>query len=1135
MLDWSRFESLTGAATENFEKLCRAIVRRQFGFLGPLHELKNHPGVEFYVKLNQDDKRLGNIGQIVGWQCKWFQYKADGHLTSNAKSQIEHSLDRTREHLPDLFHWILWTHKTLSKPDQNWYYGLKDQYGFELHLWKESDLDTYLSGSAIDLRQSYFGELALTPLMLVEQHEISVAPIKARWLHNVHQIMDMEHEVRKILGEPSAWLHFESTMESLLVETNTIMISIDAEVYKPWHTKLEEFTSDCTMFSDFCLFFKKNLSAVNIEQIEEMVDIANNYSKNSIQKVLRQLRRNNLSLSLAITNALALIKDTKYLLESSQELLSHQFIAIVADAGGGKTQFAAEITAPCKNRPAGILLLGRSLKAGHNLDSMVNQIIFYNQPVSCFTSLIAAVDAVGTREGCRLPIVIDGLNEAQDPREWKPLLEEIRPVLQKFKNVVLICTLRTGERSRYHHVQKRHKSEELNSRESFSQQALPDNSHIIESKGFDRSLTIKAINSYFNLYKIDAEPFMAPLDFFSHPLNLKIFCDVTNRKAEKIVKVIHFPSSINSLFKEQIKHSASTIALMTNLAYRYQERDIHRSIYLLGELMWEVGTRSIHEDIFVESFNIPVTGWEENIVNLLAQEGLLFRDPGDQPYSYLLSPLYDRLGGFFIADYLLSKNRNINLLDWMQEEVFIQKLLGDGSEQHELSEDILYALIALAPKYQRSQQVWQVIPPKYVPKVLSLSYLIDHQDFCNKTKDAYKQQILIEKISSHTFDQLRKTRTVVKHPLNADFLSEILGQLSMADRDLSWTEYNRIYHQDRIKALKQITKYWRNNQIGNAEVERLKAVSISWLLTSTCIELRDLATESLFFYGLQAPEQLFKITINSLNINDPYISERLLAASYGVATTLLLRGEGQAETSKFATLTYKSIFVEHASFATTHLLTREYASGILQVVCTFIPDMVNKIQLQAATNPFPLMPRKKWGVELIGKHNSRYESPFRMDFENYTIGRLISERRNYDNENTEYKNIRGKILWRIKELGWDDASFSNAEGNCESNSDYSRGNRPKIERYGKKYSWIAYYEMAGQLEDEGKLESWGEKFAADIDPFFPINILPTSKESIDFLGNDSVTTKQWICDSELPYLDSTLAIRRQLLCPVGDN
>ncbi len=1109
MLNWERFKTLPGQAAINFEKLCRGIVRRHFGSQGPLHELKNQPGVEYYIQLNKDHARLGEKDDIVGWQCKWFQYNANKNLSASAKSQIVHSLEKTVEHVPDLKHWILWTHQTLTKVDQEWYYDLKVQYGFELYLWNEDDLDELLSGPAIDLRQSYFDELALTADMLAEQHKKSVAPVLSRWVHEAHQQMQLEHKARQVLGEPQAWVGFadvHSRFEKVISLINEAIIETE---YSQWNTEIQDFATSCKMFSEICTVFYKSISGENLAQIDEFLQISENFSKHGIHIVLRRLRRANLPLALIITDALAYIKDIKELLATAHNLLANQFVAVVADAGGGKTQFSAEITAPRGNRPAGILLLGRALKSGGNLDTLVQTFIFYGQRVNNFEALISAVDSAGDRENCRLPIVIDGLNEAQDPRDWKPLLASILPVLKKYPNVVLICTLRTGERLR--HYRNSGYSAGAESRECFARQALPDNSKIIESEGFDEGLTLKAIRAYFKLYKIEANPFSAPQDFFSHPLNLKIFCEVTNPKAEKTVQVNHFPSSVYSLFRQQMLYMAATIANMTNLARRYQESDIEKALYFLGKTLWEAGTRSVSEELFRKSSGYTVKGWEEDVVNLLAQEGILFRDNGDSPYDYLLTPVYDRLGGYLIADYLLKLKGNQEYSSWMQSENFIKVLFGDLKDQHELSEDILYALISLAPKDKRKQQVWQALPDKYAPQALSLSHLIDRDDFCDDTRESYKALVKEEKLHNKTLEQLRSIRRVVGHPLNADFLSEVLFELSVVDRDLSWTEDNRMHHKDIIDSLEYLVSEFKKGYMGSSEADRLRMVSISWLLTSTVIDLRDIATEVLFLYGLNQPENLFSITKKMLTVNDPYVSERLLAASYGVVTSMLLKGGKQQCIQDFAQFIYDQIFTGGAKAATTHLLGRDYASSILQVVATKLPGLAAEWKADCYIRPFTNMARVTWGVSKEKEDSSRIESPFRMDFENYTIGRLIPGRSNYDYDNPEYKQVRSKILWRIKQLGWDAELFGNAEKRVESMGGYSRGDLPKIERYGKKYSWIAYYEMAGKLSDEGKLEYYGEeRFATDIDPFFPDELVKASIDKKLFIGDTQMTTAEWI-------------------------
>lgn len=554
--------------------------------------------------------------------------------------------------------------------------------------------------------------------------------------------------------------------------------------------------------------------------------------------------------------------------------------------------------------------------------------------------------------------------------------------------------------------------------------------------------------------------------------------------------------------------------------------DIEEALYTLGQTLWDKGTRSGSEKLFREKLGYKAESWEEDIVNLLAQEGVLFRDIGATPYDYMLTPVYDRLGGYLIADYLLRYHVTKKYTVWMKEAAFIKMLFGELSDQHELSQDIFHALVALAPKYKPKQQVWQAFPSDYTHEALSLSYLIDRDDFCDDTRDAYKCFVKKEKPSRKILEQLRSILTVVGHPLNADFLDEVLFELTVADRDLSWTEDNRMHHEDRISTLVDLVSALKNGYQGNPEADRLRMVSISWLLTSSVIDLRNLATEALFLYGLKRPGNLFAIAKRLLTVNDPYVSERLLAASYAVTVSLLSKGDKQQCIKDFSAFVCESMFIEKGVAATTHLLSRDYASSLLQAVATMAPDLSPKYQAESYMSPFPNMPRIPWDDSEIDEDCSRGDSPFRMDFENYTIGRLVKGRANYDYKHPEYNTVRGRILSRIKQLGWDGKLFRGVDDRVESMSGYSRGSRPKVERYGKKYSWIAYYEMAGWLSDEKKVDYMGcERFLTDIDPFFPEHIEKTGLGKKLFLGDTSISTTQWISDSGTPDIDSLLVIK----------
>ena len=228
-------------------------------------------------------------------------------------------------------------------------------------------------------------------------------------------------------------------------------------------------------------------------------------------------------------------------------------------------------------------------------------------------------------------------------------------------------------------------------------------------------------------------------------------------------------------------------------------------------------------------------------------------------------------------------------------------------DRHELEYDILCALVALMPKLT-NKQLWVCVPGEYKSIVVNYSHFIDIEDICQETAEAYKNNIIDGGLTAEDFRKLEKTKMVPSHPFNADFFSKLILELSMPSRDLTWTEYIRIRHRDFLQAIIYRKNRWKSEEFDNKEVDRLRAVNLSWFLTSTCIELRDIATEALFYYGLKYPKNLLDITLGLINVNDLYVSERLLAASYGVIATLINRGEKHQFFVPFAKIIHNRIF-----------------------------------------------------------------------------------------------------------------------------------------------------------------------------------------------------------------------------------
>ena len=89
----------------------------------------------------------------------------------------------------------------------------------------------------------------------------------------------------------------------------------------------------------------------------------------------------NLPIALDAANGLDDMRIAADSLDEAEEFFGASRVAVLADAGGGKTQMAAQLTAPQPSRPAGILLHGRVFHRGQTLDESSSP--FYGQRRTC--------------------------------------------------------------------------------------------------------------------------------------------------------------------------------------------------------------------------------------------------------------------------------------------------------------------------------------------------------------------------------------------------------------------------------------------------------------------------------------------------------------------------------------------------------------------------------------------------------------------------------------------------------------------------------------------------------------------------------------------------------------------------------
>lgn len=1111
-LNWDAFGKLPGSAESNFEMLCRALVRRQYGQYGDFRALASQPGVEFHLKLHTQCS-LGDPGRWYGWQCRWYDLPSGRAIGSSRRKKIKEAIAKTEKELPNLTDWVLWTRHPLTKGDQSWFFKLKTK--MLLTLWTADDVEAHLTGEAGILRSTYFGELVLTPDNLTKLHAAVVAAVQRRWHPEVHQTVDAERVLRRILGETESWNDLQQLADQLESDVTKLADKNDGLIGALSDTT-DKMVKLAHAFATSLAVVHAVLSRGDLDLLRQQLANRPPYPTQDLAELPRKLRACRHPASLHVTNMLANIREAHALLGRVDRYLGKMLIAIVADAGCGKTQLAAQLTSATGTRPAGILLHGRDLGAGGTLDDLARRVIIQVEPVPSMHALVAALDAAGQRAHQRLPIVIDGLNEAEDPRDWKALLGSLNETLRDYPYVLVICTLRTA----------------------FADEALPSDSDRLEIPDFGQD-TVEAIRRYFRHYRINAVDAELPIELLKTPLTLHIFCEVTNPTREREVGIEAIPSSLTALFDLYIERATERIAELAPRTRRYYEQDVRLALDEIGTALWEQHARGIDEHDLRRRLGDDVRPWNESIIRALEQEGIILRIPGKSPGATRVTGVYDALAGHLVAGAILSRIGHSELEKWVKETTTLTALTGTPAERHSLATDIFRSLVGLVPRRHHRQQLWPLLDEPLRTTALLEAADLEGAFLDRQTVEALAAFVAKPPASGERdlLGRLWHTRGARDHPLNAQFLDGVLRQMTMVNRDLRWTEWIRRISDELITDLRRMDNRWQIRTDRDI-ADQLRAQWIMWTLTSTVRNVRDHATRALYWFGRGDPARLFDLTISALTINDPYVPERMLAASYGVAMASHTNKTNpdfvNKTLPKFALDLYREMFAKDAPHSTTHALMRDFARHTIQLAVLRHPALLNASEHKRIVPPFSDGGSREWGNEKDRNRNEYREgnAPIQMDFENYTIGQLVPDRHNYQFEHEGYQKALGNIYWRLYALGYSLDAFGEIDKHIASLhwSSYSQRTTGRVDRYGKKYSWIAFFELYGLHYDQGLLK--GEYTSheerptdVDIDPSFPDAANDVKTITADWLGNRKHALSTWIEHGETPEIRPYLLIR----------
>ena len=849
-----------------------------------------------------------------------------------------------------------------------------------------------------------------------------------------------------------------------------------------------------------------------------------------------------------IDRCLAIVRNEKeYVQSPAFKVLSDPNLLVSGEWGTGKTHLLCDFTQDRIGRSqATILLLAKNFQG-----SVVGEICSRIDTGRTIAEIFDRLQELASETAERVVVIIDGVNEGRRP-EWREAVTTLQALIADRPNIGLIVSCRTP----FEHIAIKQKDLER--------------FHEVKHFGFDDQ-EFDAQAAFFEHYNLPL-PEVPLLDReFSRPLTLKLICQslqnlTGNKLAQGFAGIASGQKGMTYVLESFVNGVGKPIeheyGLGTKGCWRLLKGNDQISDKRIAGFAPCIASnprgyvRPSEADRIVAA-NYPALRplQRRHLLDVLRTSGLIEEDVvWYSSKSGLKSRIgyrlpYQRFSDHLVARHLLKMHLDVSSAAAIKRSFTgnsrLARIFRISNRYHRRFAEpgLAQAVITEFPERVRKRlpskqsELLFVLPKKaenfgaYFNPFIEGMFWREPASFTEGTRAVINLYLNAgARAWEQTVDALTAISTKPKHPYHARRLYDFLARYAMPDRDLLWSEYlRRQYASPTIHRL--LT--WAEN-LNAANMTKHSAtelvVLLSLVLTTVVRRDRDLATKALVLIGERFPEVLFNHVVTSLGFNDPYVPERMLAAAYG--TTMSLVDSEVAPTFRpllgdLANTLYRKMFGPSACSATHHTLTRDHALGIIEIAQRVGCVALSKTASRNLAAPFPNTqstfasdgttdPSVK---EAIGH-------AIRMDFGNYTIGRLIPLRSNYDDDNSDYVLVREKIERRMYDLGYREERFKDPDAEISS-ATWNASEQEKVDRYGKKYSWIAYYEIWGEREAERKLPDWrlGQRTSdCGVDPSFPRRPPHWTPPIPDLFGDPAVATEAWVEGGFTPDLRPLLAV-----------
>ena len=621
---------------------------------------------------------------------------------------------------------------------------------------------------------------------------------------------------------------------------------------------------------------------------------------------------------------------------------------------------------------------------------------------------------------------IDAINEGADNLFWQRAIRLICSDYNKFENIKFIFTFRENE-------------SDVDTKDWYP----------IKLKGFEDKVK-QAIDKYFGYYEIDVSSNLIQKYYkeFNEPLFLSIFCQVFQHHRfideERLTYSMIFRLYIyfrNSVISEKIDEDPHL-----NITYKYLDKLANYSLYYNHCL-------DVPRDKARQYANQLCRNrkWSESLLYWTLRENLLFETQQDED-SVMFG--FQKMGDFLIADVfkrnkMSDEDKIHSIIEWSKQSSyrrFISALLSD----------------------------WDLTPKLLTKKIDSISSLIP---------------LILDSLKNHGINQptiikwLEDSGIVSVHVLHDYFdelpidyfekIHNVLLGMKLTYRDTIWTnKVNELY----LSYNPEVFDKYIDLKLNTEEDKRKYLILLCWLSTSSHPSIRHSVIRQLVIL-FEKHKDLMELAITRYcECNDPYVMQVITCAIYGC----LLRGRKKGMANNIASIIRDNLYAN--GNAPNDILIRQWSLLIFQYTdyLNNNNNFTNRIKTTFnSCNPYKLIIDND--IEDNNKYFGESNGSWRMhktlygfsDFKRYILGTNSRTESNIfcqiDNNETikaiPIEDIQTIIANIVKhQLGWND-ELGKLDNNIFSQGRYNN----KTERFGKKYLWLALYQLDAMMCDNFKM------------------------------------------------------------------